>query len=93
MKEPILSREHVIKIVRKTLKENNDRDKLSADVFVKLYAALEEAWVAQLGQPRAWILPDIVSREFTGMTLTRSASVAERHGGEPLYSLKEKHHG
>ena len=43
MKEPILSREQVLKIVRKTLKENNDRDKLSADVFVKLYAAFEEA--------------------------------------------------
>ncbi|WP_321789363.1 hypothetical protein [Burkholderia pyrrocinia] len=43
MKEPILSREQVLKIVRKTLKENNDRDKLSSDAFVKLYAAFEEA--------------------------------------------------
>lgn len=94
MKEPILSREQVLKIVRKTLKENNDRDKLSSESFVKLAAALESALLEKLcGEPVAWILPDMSTREFTGTTLTRSASIAERHGGQPLYRLKEKHHG
>ncbi|HDR9199626.1 TPA: hypothetical protein QDB48_000911 [Burkholderia vietnamiensis] len=49
MKEPILSREQVLKIVRKTLKENNDRDKLSSDRFVALAAALEFALLEELG--------------------------------------------
>lgn len=54
MKEPILSREQVLKIVRKTLKENNDRDKLSADRFVELAAALESALLEKLcGEPVA----------------------------------------
>ncbi|WP_249182456.1 hypothetical protein [Burkholderia ambifaria] len=56
MSEPILSRDQILKIVRKTLKENNDRDKLSSDItFVKLVAALEEAWLEKVfGDPVAW---------------------------------------
>ena len=58
MKEPILSREQVLKIVRKTLKENNDRDKLSSDRFVALASAFEEALLEKLcGEPiyQVWI--------------------------------------
>ncbi|KOR22968.1 hypothetical protein [Burkholderia cenocepacia] len=52
MSEPILSREQVLKIVRKTLKENNDRDKLSSDRFVALADALEAALLEKLrGEP------------------------------------------
>ena len=43
MTEPILSRDQILKIVRKTLKENNDRDKLSAQRFVEFAAASEAA--------------------------------------------------
>jgi hypothetical protein len=50
--EPILSRDQILKIVRKTLKENNDRDKLSSESFMKLVAALEEAWLEKVcGEP------------------------------------------
>ncbi|MBU9211864.1 hypothetical protein [Burkholderia multivorans] len=52
MSDPILSREQILKIVRKTLKENNDRDKLSSESFVKLYAALEAAVLEKVcGEP------------------------------------------
>lgn len=55
MKEPILSREQILKIVRKTLKENNDRDKLSSDRFVALASAFEEALLEKLcGEPAEW---------------------------------------
>ena len=48
MTEPILSHDQILKIVRKTLKENNDREKLSSESFVKLYLAFQEAL---LGEP------------------------------------------
>lgn len=48
MTEPILTRDQILKIVRKTLKENNDRDKLSSESFMKLVAALEEAWLEKV---------------------------------------------
>ncbi|VWD20217.1 hypothetical protein [Burkholderia contaminans] len=88
MREPILSRDQILNIVRKTLKENNDRDKLSSASFVKLVAALEEAWLEKVCvEPVALILRDMGTGQFTGTTLTRSASVAERHGGKPLFAL------
>lgn len=56
MTQPILSREQVLKIVRKTLKENNDRDKLSSDVFVKLYAEFEAAVLERVcGEPVGFV--------------------------------------
>ncbi|WP_175706790.1 hypothetical protein [Burkholderia ambifaria] len=43
MTELILSRDQILKIVRKTLKENDDRDKLSTQRFVDLATAIEAA--------------------------------------------------
>ncbi|WP_175806633.1 hypothetical protein [Burkholderia cenocepacia] len=52
MSDPILSRDQILKIVRRTLKENNDRDKLSSESFVKLYAAYEAAVLEKVcGEP------------------------------------------
>ncbi|PXX41132.1 MULTISPECIES: hypothetical protein [Burkholderia] len=52
MTEPILSRDQILKIVRKTLKENNDRDKLSTQRFVDLAAAIEAAVLGKVfGEP------------------------------------------
>ncbi|UEP31572.1 hypothetical protein [Burkholderia sp. B21-007] len=56
MTEPILTRDQILKIVRKTLKENNDRDKLSSESFMKLVGALEEAWQEKVcGERVAWV--------------------------------------
>ncbi|MDN8078329.1 hypothetical protein [Burkholderia multivorans] len=55
MTQPILSREEVLKIVRKTLKENGDRDKLSSARFVELAAAIEAAVLERVcGEPVKW---------------------------------------
>lgn len=68
---------------------HNALNQMSRRIESELAALLEKL----CGEPVAWILPDMSTREFTGTTLTRSASIAERHGGQPLYRLKEKHHG
>lgn len=47
MTEPILTRDQILKIVRKTLKESNDRDKLSLESFLKLYLAFQEALLGE----------------------------------------------
>ncbi|MBU9661840.1 hypothetical protein KTF22_08030 [Burkholderia multivorans] len=89
MNEPILSREQVLKIVRKTLKENNDRDKLSSASFMKLYAAFEEAWIAKLGEPRAFL--SWKDGDGYGFWDTKDeAELASAHDfePEPLYTLK-----
>lgn len=88
MKEPILSREQVLKIVRKTLKENNDRDKLSSDRFVALAAALESALLEKLcGEPVAWRDP---SNNMPSQSVTFDAKHAAQWPHiyrEPLYAL------
>lgn len=35
--------------------------------------------------PVAWVLPDMGNREYSGVTLTRSKPIAEKHNGKPLY--------
>ncbi|CAM2167866.1 conserved hypothetical protein [Burkholderia latens] len=81
VKEPILSREQVLKIVRKTLKENNDRDKLSSDRFVALAAALESALLEKLcGEPVGY---RHVMHMEGGQTQTRLTEDAEDHFGVP----------
>jgi hypothetical protein len=94
MTQPILSREEVLKIVRKKLKENNDRDKLSSDVFMKLYAEFEAAILEKVcGEPVAWFVEG--SRTFVDRAYT-SESTADSHiadRGEdgsrkvPLYAI------
>lgn len=93
MKEPILSREQVLKIVRKTLRDNNDRDKLSSDRFVALAAALESALLEKLcREPVAYTSED-------GLRLLSSAeeicvwapdSPLRRQRDIPLYTLKDR---
>ncbi|HDR9087156.1 TPA: hypothetical protein QDB10_003069 [Burkholderia vietnamiensis] len=88
MKEPILSREQVLKIVRKTLKESNDRDKLSSDRFVTLASAFEEALLEKLcGEPVAWRDP---KNTDPGQSVTFDAERAAKWAHiyrEPLYAL------
>lgn len=91
MKEPILSREQVLKIVRKTLKENNDRDKLSADRFVDLAAAIESALLEKLcGEPVAWRAPNLSGSEGAWAYRDADDRFEDQRGepvGEPLYAL------
>jgi len=47
--------------------------------------ALANVRASEAEEPVAWVLPDIGTREFSGVTLTRSKSIAEKHGGRPLY--------
>ncbi|MBR8376507.1 hypothetical protein KDW20_12035 [Burkholderia cenocepacia] len=89
MTEPILTRDQILKIVRKTLKENGDRDKLSAESFVRLYEALEEAWLEKVcGEPRAWV--SWKDGDGYGFWDTKDeADLASAHDfePEPLYAL------
>jgi hypothetical protein len=39
--------------------------------------------------PVARVLPDMGNREYSGVTLTRSKPVAERHNGKPLYDADD----
>ncbi|WJN74412.1 hypothetical protein [Burkholderia anthina] len=56
MSDPILSRDQILKIVRKTLKENNDRDKLSAQRFVEFATAIEAAVLEKVcGEPYLYV--------------------------------------
>jgi hypothetical protein len=89
MTELILTRDQIIKIVRKTLKENNDRDKLSSESFVKLYAALEEAWLEKVcGEPAGWLH---VMHMEGGQTMTRLTEDAEDHFGVPGEDYSEEY--
>ncbi|VWB08473.1 hypothetical protein [Burkholderia lata] len=82
MSEPILTRDQILKIVRKTLKENNDRDKLSADTFVKLVAALEEVWMEEVcGEPVA-----VIDSAFQLLYCRENWSEGLKVG-TPLYAL------
>ncbi len=85
MKEPILSREQVLKIVRNTLKENNDRDKLSSDRFVALASAFEEALLEKLcGEPVAEVM------SWTNGSYHRNYRIAWKRdvdSGTQLYAL------
>ncbi|WP_185643532.1 hypothetical protein [Burkholderia sp. Bp8990] len=82
----VLTDEQILKIVRQSLKGGNDRDKLSSESFVKLYAAFEEA----------------ILGESVGVAGTMPGTDAWTTGvfpadhvpeGSLLYALKEKHHG
>lgn len=88
LKQPILSREEVLKIVRKTLKENGDQDKLSSDRFIALAAALESALLEKLcGEPVAWRDP---KNTDPGQSVTFDAERAAKRAHiyrEPLYAL------
>jgi hypothetical protein len=82
--EPILSREQILKIVRKTLKENNDRDKLSSESFVKLCAAFEAAVLEKVcGEPRAWLVEDgrMFQDKLFRCEANADTSIAERNDG------------
>ncbi|NDV77306.1 hypothetical protein [Burkholderia cenocepacia] len=93
MSDPILSREQILNIVRQTLKENNDRDKLSSESFMKLCAAFEAAVLEKVcGEPRAWLVEG--GRMFQDKSFIREAnadtSIAVRDDGArktPLYAL------
>ncbi|WP_176016620.1 hypothetical protein [Burkholderia sp. BCC0398] len=91
MTEPILTRDQILKIVRKTLKENGDRDKLSSESFVKLYEAIEEAWLEKVcGEPAAHMFPSDLERFKTNETFAHAYSVAVGNPDEhsvPLYAL------
>lgn len=95
MKEPILSREQVLKIVRKTLKENNDRDKLSSDRFVALASAFEEALLEKLcGEPVAWECSSPVGEKPSLAFLTSKSDTLEHYRNQgwrvlPLYTIKD----
>lgn len=93
MKEPILSREQVLKIVRKTLKENNDRDKLSSDRFVALASAFEEALLEKLlGMPIAYTSEDglrLLSSDEE-ICVWAPDSPIRRQRDIPLYALKDR---
>lgn len=91
MTEPILSRDQILKIVRKTLKENNDRDKLSSESFVKLCTALEDAFASAItGQPYAYeiTLPDESQQLVYAVYLVKYATEEERSAPRmPLFAL------
>ena len=89
MKEPILSREEVLKIVRKTLKENNDRDKLSSARFVDLATAIEAAILDRVcGEPAAWMVLAANTGLPCEVTLHKSETEALRQDCViPLYAI------
>ncbi|WP_321944664.1 hypothetical protein [Burkholderia cenocepacia] len=91
MSDPILSREQILKIVRKTLKENNDRDKLSSESFVKLYAALEAAVLEKVcGEPYAYeVTYDDESQQlvYAGYLMKYAAEEERSAPHTPLYAL------
>jgi hypothetical protein len=89
MKDPILSREEVLKIVRKALKENNDRDKLSSDVFVKLYAEFEAAVMERVcGEPVATVVQlDNALLPRVGIHWEDSAARGIKYIGSKLYAI------
>ncbi|MDR9264101.1 hypothetical protein [Burkholderia multivorans] len=89
--KPILSREEVLKIVRKTLKENNDRDKLSSARFVDLATAIEAAVLERVcGEPVAWRAPNLSGSGDAWAYRDADDRFENQHGepvGEALYAI------